>query len=218
MSHGHVRLAIDPPRGRVPGPHALAFLYAYPAESSTVRWPVYEVTAGWRVVDDIDETRPGHNVRDLAYLLAGLYDVAVDRIREGRFQPLTMMSDGADEMPPWAEFVGLGVSSLCSVGQDWPRIRMSAIAQEGLSELNLSAEWRIRLRDGTRIEAIRAPGQVQEIVRSTEPLDPPGRPAYGWTRLIETQPPAVGSADYWLAEFCRLINDNLRHTGGHRQR
>jgi hypothetical protein len=225
MTHGHIRIACEPPRGRVPGPHALAYLYAYHAASSTMQIPVYHVGAATRVVDDSDDTRPGHNVRDLRSFLDGMVDVALDGIREGGFDPRTSMADRADEMPASAAFVGIGVSSLGQPGDDWPRARAAALAGDGLAELNMPALWRIRLVDATRIEVTRPAGLVRENVRSSEPLDPPRHGVFtvggyltGWSRLPDVYTPGPDEPDYWLDHLCRVVDDGIRAGGQGRRR
>jgi hypothetical protein len=219
MTYGHMLLAVEPPRGRVPGPHALAFLYAWHAPNSTQRTPIFEVAAATRLFDDTEDTRPGHNVRDLPALLRGLSEVAVDRIREGGFDPRTSMSDRADDMPRQADFVGIGVSSLGEPGVEWPRSRAAALSAPGLSQLHLPMMWRIRLIDGTRIEVSRRLGTVQEAVSSSAPLDQPGSlsGAY-WSRMPEPYQPAPGGTDHWLDSLCLHIEDGIRQTTLHSRR
>jgi hypothetical protein len=219
MTYGHMLLAVEPPRGRVPGPHALAFLYAWHAQNSTSSTPVFEIGAATRVFDDTEDTRPGHNVRDLASLLRGLLDVAVDRIRDGGFDPRTSMSDRADDMPRQADFVGIGVSSLGEPGVEWPRSRAAALAAPGLSQLHLPMMWRIRLIDGTRIDVGRRLGTVQESVSSSAPLDPPGSlsGAY-WSRMPEPYQPAPGGIDHRLDNLCLYIEEGIRQTTLHTRR
>jgi len=112
MAHGHVRLAVNPPRGRVPGPHALAYLYAWHAQNSTQQWPIFDVAAATRLVDDTEDTQPGHNVRDLPPLLYGMWEVVRDRVAEGGFDPRVSMTDRSDDMGREATFVGIATSSL----------------------------------------------------------------------------------------------------------
>jgi hypothetical protein len=223
MVSGHVSLAVNPPRGRLPGPHALAFLYTWHAETSTPQVPVYQVGAATRVFDDNEDTRPGHNVRDLRLLLSGLREVAIDRIGEGGFDPRISMADRADQMPSRPTFVGLGVSSLGGP-EEWLKARSRALAGTGLAELNLPAAWRIRLIDGTRIEVSRTPGLLQEQVRSSGPLVVPGGGGVvgymtNWSRLPDNYAPEPGSVDYWLDGLCLTIDDGIRHSGpAHRRR
>jgi len=68
----HVSLAVDPPRGRGPGPPALAFLYAWEAAGSTAQRAYYKIGAATGLFDDSEDTAPGRNVRDLPLLLQGL--------------------------------------------------------------------------------------------------------------------------------------------------
>jgi hypothetical protein len=220
LSHGHSTLAIEPPRGRVPGPHALAYLYAFHSPMSSAGSPVYEVAGATRVVDDNDATQPGHNVRDLALFLAGMLDVAWDRVREGGFDPRTSMTDRADPMPARAEYVGIAVSSLGEPGEDWSRSRLEAIARGGLLALNLPAFGLIRLVDGTWISTVRPPGEVHMRIRSSEHLDWPGRATYGWTLLPQGYVPPQGSPEYWLAELSRIVEEHAgpaHHDSGRRR-
>jgi hypothetical protein len=225
MTHGHIRIAVEPPRGRVPGPHALAYLYAFHAPESTVQTPSYRVVAATRVVDDTDEVRQGHNVRDIRPFLEGLVDVAQDRIHEGGFDPRVSMADRSDEMPPSAAFVGIGVSSLGYPDVPWPQTRAAALAGDGLAELNMPALWGVRLVDGTRIEVSRPAGLVRENVASSEPLDPPrlgvfgvGGYMTGWTRLPEAYNPTPHEPDYWLDVMCRVVGDGIRSAQSRRRR
>jgi hypothetical protein len=207
LSHGHSTLAIEPPKGRVPGPHALAYLYAFHGATSTAKSPRYEIAGATRVVDDNEATQPGHNVRDLDLLLPGMVDVAWDRIREGGFDPRTSMADRADAMPARAEFVGIAVSSLGEPGEDWARSRADAMTMGGLPGLNLPARGMIRLIDGTWINTVRPSGDVQMRIRSSEHLDWPGRATYGWTLAAQGYVPPQGSAEHWLAELCHLVEE-----------
>jgi hypothetical protein len=218
LSHGHSTLAIEPPRGRVPGPHALAYLYAFHSPMSTAKGPIYEVVGATRVVDDNEATQPGHNVRDLALFLAGMVDVAWDRIREGGFDPRTSMTDRTDPMPARAEFVGIAVSSLGDHGEDWSYVRTQALAQGRLLALNLPAYGLVRLIDGTWINTVRPPGEVHMRIRSSEHLDWPGRATYGWTLLPQGFVPAPGSPEHWLAELCRTVEEHARPATDPRRR
>jgi len=207
LSHGHSTLAIEPPKGRVPGPHALAFLYAYHSQTSTAKTPRYEIAGATRVVDDNEATKPGHNVRDLALFLAGMVDVAWDRIREGGYDPRTSMADRADPMPPRAEFVGIAVSSLGDPDTEWSRARNEALNMGGLPGLNLPARGLVKLIDGTWITTQRPSGDVQMRIRSSEHLDWPGRATYGWTLAAQGFSPAQGSPEHWLNELCHLVEE-----------
>ncbi len=222
MGTRHVSLAVEPPRGRVPGPHALAFLYTWETAGSTAQRPNYDVGAATRAFDDGEETSPGHNVRDLAALLYGLWDVAGDRIAEGDFDPRRSMADRSDNMPSAASFVGIGVCSLGQPNVPWPAARVAAMNAEGLAALNMPSTWRIRLIDGTRIEVYREPGNLQEDIRSSAALDPPGFAAYGyvqrWRRLPEEYQPVQGSVDHALDVLVLAVDDGTRQPGPTRGR
>jgi hypothetical protein len=197
LSHNHGTLAIEPPRGRVPGPHALAFLYAYHAPHSQPDRPAYQVAAATRLVDDSDDTRPRHNVRDLTAFLDSLIEVAHDRIADGSFDPRISMADRADEMPRWAEFVGIAVSSLGRPGEDWGRQRTGSTIG-----MNLPARWVIRLIDGTWIEVNRPVGEVQVQIYSTAPLGS----AHYWHRMPADYRPPQGSPEDALDRLTQLID------------
>jgi len=210
MAHGHVRLAVNPPRGRVPGPHALAYLYAWHAQNSTQQWPIFDVAAATRLVDDTEDTQPGHNVRDLPPLLYGMWEVVRDRVADGGFDPRVSMSDRSDDMGREATFVGIATSSLGDPRLPWDQ-SLARAKTALLAEMNMPMSWRIRLTDGTRIEVDRPPGASQEVVRSSERLDPPGAGAVGrWQRLDAIYQPQPGSVDHALDVLCIAVADGIR--------
>jgi hypothetical protein len=219
MALNHVRLAVSPQRGRIPGPHALAFLYAWHTPASTAQAPVFDVAAATRLFDDTADTQPGHNVRDLPALLYGLYDVALDRIAEGAFDPRTTMADRGDEMDRDAAFVGLAVSSLGEPA--FPYDLSLARAKDALlPELNMPMMWRIRLTDGTRIEVEKSRGGTGEVVRSSERLDLRGSNGWAgsgqlspWQWLEPSYAPPPGTVDHELDRLCLTVAAGIRDRG-----
>ena len=218
MAHGHVRLAVNPPRGRVPGPHALAYLYAWHAQNSTQQWPIFDVAAATRLVDDTEDTQPGHNVRDLPPLLYGMWEVVRDRVADGGFDPRVSMADRSDDMGREATFVGIATSSLGDPRLPWDQ-SLARAKTALLAEMNMPMAWRIRLTDGTRIEVDRPPGASQEVVRSSERLDPPGAGVVGrWQRLDAIYQPQPGSVDHALDVLCIAVADGIRDRSHGRRR
>jgi hypothetical protein len=218
MAHGHVRLAVNPPRGRIPGPHALAYLYAWHSPTSTQQWPIFDVAAATRLVDDTEDTQPGHNVRDLPALLYGLWEVVRDRVADGGFDPRLSMADRSDDMGRDATFVGIAISSLGDPRLPWDQ-SLARAKTALLAEMNMPMAWRIRLTDGTRIEVDRPPGAQSEFVRSSERLDPPGAGYLGrWQRLDAIYQPQPGSVDHALDVLCIAVADGIRDRSHGRRR
>jgi len=153
LSFNHAMVVADKPQGRLPGPHAIALLYGAEVRREGSTTQQFEVFAATRMFQDTDDDRAKYNVRDLPQLLANLTEIAEYHYRAGGWNPLDL-TDRAEPMPSNAYFVGLGVSSLGSPGQNWVEVR------SGFG-LQLPSHCDIRLTDGTWIEMSRDGSQSQ---------------------------------------------------------
>ena len=129
-------------------------------------------------------------------LLQGLTEVAFDRISAGPFDPRQVMCDRADPMPPVAQFVGIGVSSLGVEDMDWERQRSVARLS-----LDFPARWMLRLTDRTWTWATRPAGEVMVTIHSTGPV------GYGqpYNFISADFSPASDTGLYWLDQLTALV-------------
>jgi len=212
LSFNHAMLAADPPQGRVPGPHALALLYAAADPRSTPERPSYVVGAATRVVADTDDVRPGRNVRDVSRFLHAIVDIANQRYRDGGFDPRSLTDRDEKNMPAGAEFVGVGVSSLGMPGQDWSKARSEA----GFG-LRMPSRSDVRLVDGTWLEMWRESGASTTYARCNRLLD--YTPGLVVSRMIPADyMPPHDSGHQWLDRLLSIVDaayqSNRRHRGG----
>jgi len=146
VSYNHALTATaDRPQGRLPGPHALALLFAAPGPAWTPDRPNYKLATASRMFPWTDDRRPGYNVRDADALLETMTKIAATEHNAGPWDPLTI-TDRTETLSQGAEFVGIGLSSLGDPVMNWGGIKPRAFG------LDLPAHCDVYLLDGTWIE------------------------------------------------------------------
>lgn len=146
VSYNHALTATaDRPNGRLPGPHALALLFAAPGPAWTPDRPNYKLATASRMFPWTDDRRPGYNVRDPEALLETMTKIAGTEHNAGVWDPLSI-TDRTDPLPQGADFVGVGLSSLGDPAMNWGGIKPRAFG------LDLPAHCDVYLLDGTWIE------------------------------------------------------------------
>ncbi len=196
LAFNHGRVATERPKGRLPGPHALALLYASPSPASTARSPRYDLFAATRMFPDSDDTRPQYNVRDGAQLLRNMVEIAMVHHRAGGFDPLSL-TDRAEAMPHGASFVGVGLSSLGRPEEEWGAARGYGV--------RLYSHCHIRLVDGSWLEMWRDAETSQSHYRCNRMLG--YVPSFVAEPMIpEDYRPAPGGIHHWMDHLTAIID------------
>jgi hypothetical protein len=139
----HERYATyDRPEGRLPGPHAVAWLYASPGQPGQVRSFMIDVAS--RMFPWTDDDRPAHNVKDSAVLVNQLVEIAQRNLMTTKADPLEW-SDRRELLSSGAFFIGCAVSSLGRPGTNWANVRSDFFGHGG----DMPAWLSVRLIDGT---------------------------------------------------------------------
>jgi len=148
MNQNHIKHAtFDRPDNRLPGPHALGWLYATATEQDQIR--PFQIDVASRMFPWTDDDRPAHNVKDAAVLVAQMATIAEDNLRTHRADPV-QFTDRTEPLP-YAQFIGIAISSLGVEGMDWGSMKASAFG----FGVELPSSCVVRMVDGTWLELSR---------------------------------------------------------------
>ena len=154
---------------RAVAPHALAFFYADAAPNGSGQT---DVVAATRLFFDNDDNADTSN-------LIAVLDLLIDRAREyspGTFEPRTHMCNRVETMPPTADLVGIGITTVSA----------RAAKSVGYMALGMDRPYKAvaRMMDGTDM-LIRCEGGflASADVRSTQTLNVGGMRTRHWEWL-----------------------------------
>jgi hypothetical protein len=210
VSYNHALTATtDRPQGRLPGPHAFALLFATTSQQWTPERPSFVLTTASRMFPWTDDRRRNYNVRDADALLETMTKIAVTAHNAGAWDPLTI-TDRTDTLPPGADFVGVGLSSIGEPRVDWGRVKPTAFG------LDLPSHCDIYLRDGSWIEIARD-GRTTWTMKSNNFLGYLTGFEASNRHIPREYEPRPGSIHYWLQQFTTAL-DQAYHASAERAR
>jgi len=209
MSQNHVRRAtFERVDSRLPGPHALAWLYAAANDETQVRR--YTIDTASRMFPWTDDVRPEHNVKDAGVLVQQMVKIAQQNLATAQVDPL-QYTDRSAPLPAHAEFVGVALSSLGMPGMDW-----SALKPGGFGfGVELPAECVVRMVDGTWLELTRR-GRVDWKMECNKAMGYMNAMDWAWRPTMpEEWQPRPGSVHEYLHQL--MVLTDRTYAEGNRQ-
>lgn len=204
VSYNHALTATaDRPQGRLPGPHAIALLFASMGPTWTPERPSFTLATASRLFPWTDDRRPGYNVRDAEALLETMTRIAMTEHNAGGWDPLSI-TDRTEPLPSDADFVGVGLSSIGDPSIDWSRVKPTAFG------LDLPSHGDIYLRDGTWIEIGRGDRNTWRMTSNNDLGYLTGFEARG-RHIPSDYQPHPGTTHYWLQQLTNTL-DRAYHT------
>jgi hypothetical protein len=191
LSFHHTEHARTGFANKIPGPHAMALLFAelVPTHGSFR----HVISAATRMPVDTDHTSQGKNVRDASRLLQSWVEFSIEEHRAGPFDPRKLCDRVDETATERSSFIGVALSSLGTHGQDWSRTRTR-------DDLNVKAD--AYLIDGTWIETWRA--GTETLYRSTGGMYHVPGSRISSSIPKEYQPP-VDSPHEWIQKLVTIF-------------